>query len=138
MPPKSMIALEVSRSPLFETLRTRTEYSAQVSAAASRLILPQNKVGESSALRGSMTAITPSVETASAIIRLVVVRSPSKKGANSRTKAGVAEVTSEPLEAVESFVPTNWNPSEMPYPTKPTRKLFQKNSFVIGALFFWK
>ena len=28
--------------------------------------------------------------------------------------AGVAEVTSEPLEAVESFVPTNWKPREMP------------------------
>ncbi len=106
-PPRSITALDISRSTDFETLRTSTEYKAHVSAAASRLIFPQNKDGDSSAVRGSITAITPSVEMTRAIIRRGVVRSPNMNGAKSKTKAGVADVTSEPLDAVESFVPTN-------------------------------
>jgi hypothetical protein len=30
------------------------------------------------------------------------------------TNIGVAHVTREPFAAVESFVPTNWKPSEIP------------------------
>ncbi len=106
-PPNSMIVLDVSKSMDLETLRTSTEYSAHVNAAASRLMLPQNRDGESSALRGSITASTPSVEITNAMIRRGVDFSPSKNGANNKTKAGVADVTSDPLDAVESFVPTN-------------------------------
>ena len=72
MPPISMIVLEVSRSTDLETFRTSTEYNAHVNAAASRLILPQNNEGESSALRGSMTASTPKVEMTKAMMRRVV------------------------------------------------------------------
>ncbi|MBI1854686.1 MAG: hypothetical protein HYR93_02275 [Chloroflexi bacterium] len=120
-----MIAVEVMTSVFCVTLRTSTEYNAQVNAAAIRLMFPQNSAGDSSALRGSITAITPSVEIINATMRRAVVFSPSKKGAKSKMKAGVAEVTSEPLDAVESFVPTNWNPSETPYPTTPTKKICQ-------------
>ena len=101
------MVLDVSRSCVCDTLRTSTEYSAQVNAAASRLILPQNSEGDSSAVRGSMTASTPSVDRTSAMMRLVVGFSPNRNGAKMSTKAGVAEVTSDPLEAVDNFVPTN-------------------------------
>src|SRR5258706_15471321 len=138
MPPSNITVLDVSRSIDLLTFRTSTEYKAQVSAAASRLMLPQNREGDSSALRGSMTASTPKVEINRAIIRRVVVCSPSKRGANSKTNAGVAEVTSDPFDAVESFVPTNWNPSEMPYPTNPTTRLAQNCSFVKRGLFLRK
>ena len=106
-PPNNMIVLDVNRSMDLLTLRTNTEYNAQVSAAASRLMLPQNRDGDNSALRGSITASTPSVEITSAMILRGVDFSPSRNGANNKTKAGVADVTSDPLDAVESFVPTN-------------------------------
>ena len=70
-------------------------------------MFPQNKFGESSALRGSMTAITPNVEMISARIRRVVVFSASKKGAKIKMNAGVADVTNAPFEAVDNLVPTN-------------------------------
>ena len=76
--------------------------------------MPQYREGENSALRGSMTATTPSVEMTSAIMRREVIFSPNRSGANKSTKAGVADVTSDPLEAVDSFVPTNRNPRETP------------------------
>ena len=99
--------LEVNKSEFLETLRTNTEYNAQVNPAASRLMLPQKSDGESSAFRGSMTANTPKVEMTSAKILCNVAFSPSKNGANNKTKAGVADVTKDPFDAVESFVPTN-------------------------------
>ncbi len=60
--PVSITVLEVNKSAANDTLRTRTEYNAQVSAAASRLRLPTNNDEVRFAVRGSMTAITPSVE----------------------------------------------------------------------------
>ena len=86
----------------------------QVSAAASRLRLPIKRDDEKSAVRGSMTATTPRDETANAITPRKVVFSLSKYGANNKTKAGVADVTSAPFDAVDSFVPTNWKPNEIP------------------------
>jgi hypothetical protein len=55
-----MIALDVSKSPVCKIFLAKMEYSAQVSAAAGRDWLLQNREGENSALRGSMTATTPS------------------------------------------------------------------------------
>src|SRR5512139_3654545 len=113
-PASSITALEASRSVFVETLRTSTEYSAHVIPAASKLRFPRKSDEERFAVRGSMTAMTPSVETASARLLRQVGFSWSRNGAKSNTNAGVADVTRAPLEAVESFVPTNWNPSEMP------------------------
>ena len=92
----------------------RTEYSAQVSAAQSRLILPKKYPGEIWAERGSRTMITPTVARIKLNKRFRVIRSPSIQNANYTTKTGVAEVTKAPLDAVDNFVPTNWKPSEMP------------------------
>ena len=135
-PPASITALDLNRSMVvFETFRTSTEYNAQVSAAAIRLRLPINNGDENFAVRGSITISTPRNETPSANIRRKVFFSLSRKGANKSTNAGVADVTSAPLEAVDNFVPTNWNPNEMPYPIIPTRKLFRNCCFVNFVLF---
>ena len=70
-------------------------------------IVKRADLAENSAVRGSMTATTPSDARIKAIIRRVVDVSPSRNGANNRTNAGVADVTSAPFDAVESLVPTN-------------------------------
>ncbi len=113
-PPRNITALEAIRFTDDATLRTNTEYNAHVNAAANKLRFPRNKVDEKLAVRGSITAITPAVAATNAMTRRGVVCSRSRNGANNKTKAGVADVTNEPLEAVDSFVPTNWNPKEMP------------------------
>src|SRR5512145_1468151 len=86
---------------------TNTEYNAQVRAAATSDRFPQNMSGESRAVRGSITATTPAVANASASTRVRVTRSPSSQAAKISTKAGVAEVTRAPLDAVDSRVPMN-------------------------------
>jgi len=68
-PPASMMVLDFSKSAVFEILRTSTEYNAQVRAAAIRLRLPMNNEDENSAVRGSMTASTPSSDVTNANIR---------------------------------------------------------------------
>ena len=57
------------------------------------------------ALRGSMTARTPTVDTIRASRRVHPIGSCSSQKAISSTKAGVAEVTREPLAAVLSLGP---------------------------------
>ena len=70
------------------------------------------------------TAWPPRMESVRGISVRNVTGSLSRKAANGITNAGVAEVTNAPLEAVDRFVSTNWNPNEMPYPTNPITKIF--------------
>ena len=106
-PPSNMTELEVSRSIFEAIFRTSTEYKAQVRPAKNRSKFPKNKEGNSSAVRGSMTASTPNVEIARAITRHADIFSRRIKTANNNTKAGVADVINAPLDAVDNFVPVN-------------------------------
>ena len=46
--------------------------------------------------------------------RAVVMRSRRTTHAMGNTNMGVAHVTREPFAAVDSFVPINWKPNEIP------------------------
>src|SRR6266498_2595732 len=85
-----------------------------------RNIFPRNISGLSCAERGSITATTPSVARNKASSLRGVIFSLSSSQANNSTNAGVADVTKDPLPALDSFVPKNCKLSDMPYPTKPT------------------
>ena len=106
-PPIKAISVVDRTSVSRVTFRMRTEYSAQVKAAATRQTFPQKKEGERDEFPGLITATTPAVATTSANRRFRVIFSESKREANIKTKAGAAEVTSHPLAAVDRFVPTN-------------------------------
>lgn len=106
-PPTNATKLTVRTSTSLVTLRTRTEYRAHVRAAATRLKFPKKRDESSSAVRGSITARTPRDAMNRAIILLNVIFSPRIGAAKMRINAGVAEVTRDPFEADDRFVPTN-------------------------------